>query len=229
MKRIIFATAALVLVLAMLGVGTLAYFTSTRTSYTNSFTTGTLDLQLSDANEDWAPQVYGTWTSPANWAPGEVFVSTLGLRNAGNVDALMVYADWNNLQGNEGLANWIEVVEISDSYPWIGGSNLPYGDNYVVNFQSPAASDANGDGHLTLAELIVWGTNKTTSGSPHPWDVSLSSVEIKGPPAILPAGATLGIRFGFKLMAETPNEFQGATCTVDLAVMASQSVLPSLP
>jgi predicted ribosomally synthesized peptide with SipW-like signal peptide len=225
MKRIIFATAALILVLAMLGVGTLAYFTSTKTSYTNSFTTGTLNLQLANEGGVYGDSVTGTWTSPANWAPGQSFMATLYLKNAGSVDAQVVYLNWTNLQGYVALANQIEVLSIQDSVPCtvpgcVGGS---YGDNYVANFL-PYMDNNPHDGKLSLAELMAYGDYRDPAQ--RPWDSKLTSgPDPSTPPAVLPAGGTIGMRFTFKLMENTDDSFQGRSCSIDLTLMATQHPL----
>lgn len=227
MKRIIFATAALVLVLAMLGVGTLAYFTSTKTSTANTFTTGTLDLKLANEGGAWLDTVSGTWTSPANWAPGDTVEATLYLKNAGNVDAQVVYFNWNNLQGYSALANQIEVVGIRDSFPCLpidGCFGGAYGDNYVPNFMN-FGLDTSGDGKLSLAELMAYGDYRLP-GERRPWDGKFTSRSDPSLlPPVLPADGTLGIRFTFQLMANTDDSFQGKWCTIDLTLMATQKPL----
>jgi len=226
-KKIIFASIFVIGMLALaMGYGTYAYFSSTRTSTGNIFTAGTLNLQLSNDYANWYDGVTATWTSPSGWAPNASFTNTLYLKNVGSVDAQVVYQDLTNLNDLDGLSNYIQVTEISDSIPW--GVDPAYGTNYVVNFIPRC--DLNGDGKLSLAELASWGDRKTTSGSPHPWDITTSAGEtLTSPPPTLPAGGTLGLRFTFKLMEETPNEMQGKTCTIDLKVMASQNVLAGLP
>ena len=227
MKKILISLLAIALVIGLVGAGVTAFFSDTGTSTANTFTTGTLVLQLADADEGWADGVWATWASPAGWAPGESFTSTLSLKNTGSVGAHAVYENWTNLVDPNGLSNWIQVTEISDSIPWSGGTNLPYGDNYVGNWIIHPI-DLNDDGKLSLYELASWGDWKVTSGSPRPWDIRVTSSDVPtADPDALPAGGTLGLRFTFKLMDETT--MQGATCTIDLNVMASQVLLPAIP
>jgi predicted ribosomally synthesized peptide with SipW-like signal peptide len=212
------------LALAM-GYGTYSYFSSTKTSTGNTFTAGTLTLQLSNDYANWHDGVTATWASPSGWAPGQSFTNTLYLWNKGSVDAKAVYEDWTNLNDPDGLSNYINVTEISDSIPW-GGSGA-YGTNYVGNFI--AVADQNHDGNLSLAELASWGDWKTTSSSPHPWDIRVTYSDDPTVGNALPAGQTLGLRFTFTLMDITPDTMQGKSCTIDLKVMASQNVLPGIP
>jgi predicted ribosomally synthesized peptide with SipW-like signal peptide len=230
-KKIIFVSIFVIGMLALaMGYGTYSYFSSTRTSSGNLFTAGTLNLQLSNDYANWYDGVTATWTSPSGWAPGQSFTNTLYLWNKGSVDAQVVYQDWKNLYDPDGLSNWIQVTEISDSIPWNEPPLHPaYGTNYVGNFIT-ASVDLNGDGMLSLAELASWGDRKTTSGSPHPWDITTSAgVTPSSPPPALPAGDTLGLRFTFKLMVDTPNAMQGTSCSIDLNVMASNVALAGIP
>lgn len=223
-KKIIFASIFVIGMLALaMGYGTYAYFSSTKMSTGNTFTTGTLNLQLSNDYVNWYDGVSGTWASPSGWAPGESFTYTLYLRNTGSVAAKAVYEDWTNLAGDTGLSDYIEVTEISDSIPW--GGYPAYGTNYVVNFLP--LLDLNLDGKLSLFELKYWGEWKTTSSTPRPWDIRTTYSDDPLVGNALPAGGTLGLRFTFKLMEET--EMQGKTCTIDLNVMASQNILPAIP
>lgn len=215
------------LVASAVGVGTQAWFSDTGTSSSNTFTTGTLILKLSNG-PTWEEGVTATWTSPSNWAPSESFTSTLYLKNTGSIDAQVVYEDWTNLNDANGLSHWIQVTEISDSIPWVDGNNTPYGDNYVVNWITPAI-DTNGDGKLSLYEFQSWGDRKVVSSTPKPWDGKITEFDDPALGHALPAGGTLGLRFTFKLMDETPNAMQDRTCTIDLKVMASQNLLAGMP
>ena len=225
MKKILISLLAIALVIGLVGAGVTAFFSDTGTSTANTFTTGTLVVDVADANDAYNGDktVTATWQSPAGWAPGESFTSTLYLKNTGSVGAHAVYEDWTKLADSSGLSNWIQVTEISDSIPW--GSGGAYGTNYVVNFIPTC--DLNLDGKLSLAELASWGDRKTVSGSPRPWDIRVTATDDPAAGTALPAGGELGLRFTFKLMEGTT--MQGATCTIDLNVMASQVLLPPMP
>jgi len=227
MKKILISLMAIALVIGLVGAGTMAYFSDTETSSANTFTSGTLVLKLANDNATWTDGVTGTWVSPAGWAPGQSFTSTLYLKNTGSVGAHAVYENWTNLAGDTALSDWIQVTEISDSIPW--GSDPAYGTNYVGNFL-PLLDMSPFDGKLSLYELQSWGDRKTASSTPKPWEIKVTATEDPAaPPDALPAGGTLGLRFTFKLMEGTGNDMQGKTCTIDLTVMASQVLLPPMP
>ena len=206
------------LVIGMVGAGTIAQWTSTATSTGNTFSTGTLTLELSNDYVNWSNGVSGTWTSPAGWAPGESFTSTIYLRNTGSVDAMAVYTDWDagSLVDTYGLSNYIEVTQISDST-----------DGYSFNaIPAPANIDANSDGKISLAELATWSESALkTSTKPGDIETTGPNPYPSGDPAALPAGGTLGLRYTFKLMDETPNGYQGTSCTINVVFLASQTVL----
>lgn len=224
MKKVLFGIMAVALCVGMIG-SAFAYFSDTEKSSGNTFTAGTLDLQLSNNGIDYFNGVSSTF-SMANMAPGDSFTRTLYLWNAGSVGAHAVYEnwDWSSVTGDTALANWIEVTEISDSIPW--GGYPAYGCNYLPNFMS---LDLNADGKLSLYELASWGDRKTASQTPRPWDIRVTESDDPTVGYALPAGGTLGLRFTFKLMNETGNDMQGKSLTIDLTVMASQNVLPGMP
>ena len=226
MKRTLLAMLATGLIMALMGAGTMAYFSASATSTANSFQTGTLTLNLANDGSTWQSGVTATWAPPTNWAPGDTHTATLYLKNTGSVGSKAVYENWKNASGYTALLDHIFVTEISDSYAWSGGSNKPYGDNYLPNFLNSDVN-TNHDGFLTLAELGSWGDRKVTSSSPKPWDVK-ETTDPNDTGVVLPAGGTLGLRYTFQFDPAAGNEFQGKTMSIDLNVMASQNVLPGL-
>lgn len=107
MKRILKSVFTIAAVLAVLGTGTKAYFSSTVTAQDNVITTGTLLLAVDTAQNN---TYVGTWGFPNAWevvrqnadgsvtqsnffipwtgaAPGESFDYFVGVRNAGTIDA----------------------------------------------------------------------------------------------------------------------------------------------
>lgn len=221
MKRTLLAMVALGMITALLGAGTMAYFTSSKTSTANSFQTGRLELQLANFGLPWGNDTTATWTSPDSWAPGDSFTATLFLHNAGTVGSKAVYENWTNASGDVALLDHIFVTEISDSYSWSGGSGKPYGDNYLPNFL--AVADANHDANLSLAELAAWGDNKTASSSPKPWDVTVTT-DPNDTGKVLPAGDDLGLRYTFRFDPNAGDALQGKSVKIDLNIMASQNV-----
>lgn len=77
-KTILASLLAVVVAVALAGAGTLALFTAETGSTGNTFTAGTLDIDVT------AP---GTWSADySNMAPGDVVTKTLTLKNTGNLE-----------------------------------------------------------------------------------------------------------------------------------------------
>lgn len=92
--KILASVMVIALVGAVAGAGTFAYFSDTETSTGNMFTSGTLNLKLSNDGETYLNGVTTTWESPDNWAPGQEFDERLELKNTGNVDGKLVLLDF---------------------------------------------------------------------------------------------------------------------------------------
>lgn len=82
------AVLSLTLVLGVLsllaGQGTLAYFTSSATSTNNTFTTGTVAMTLSDANETDLSTVTASFAS-ATFRPGDTVAGYVTVKNSGTL------------------------------------------------------------------------------------------------------------------------------------------------
>ena len=86
MKKIIGLGIAALLIMAMVGGGTWAYFVDTETSSGNILAAGTLDLGLSNASGSEAGgSATATWTTPAGWKPGDTLDATLFIKNSGTI------------------------------------------------------------------------------------------------------------------------------------------------
>lgn len=85
MRKILGLTIVALLVMAMVGGGTWAYFSDTETSTSNSMVAGTLDLGLSNSSDNTSTgSVTGTFAA-ANWAPGGTNSGTLYINNDGSI------------------------------------------------------------------------------------------------------------------------------------------------
>jgi predicted ribosomally synthesized peptide with SipW-like signal peptide len=215
-KKIIFASIFVIGMLAMaMGIGTYSYFTSTKSSTGNIFTSGTLNLQLSNDNVNWYDGVTTTWASPSGWAPGDEVTSSIYLRNTGSIAAEAVYAYWNNLVDPDGLSNVINVTWLSDS-TWIG-------ENSIGPFIT--AYDANHDGNLTLAELVYglshWNGPKTPDPNQARFYADYNET-YEHPVLTANAGNIFEIKMKYKFMETAGNEYQGKSASFDLTLAAWQ-------
>jgi spore coat-associated protein N len=198
-----------------LGYGTNAYFSSTKTSTGNVFTSGTLILKLSDDDQGWGDGVTATWSSPSNWAPGQEVSSTIHLTNTGSIPAEAVYAYWNNLVDPAGLSNVIQVTWLSDSTDINMNSIGPF----------VTAYDANDDGKLSLAELVNGLSHYNSLNTPDPNQARFyaDSDESYNTPVLQANGANIfDIMLKYKFMETAGNEYQGKTASFDLTFSAWQ-------
>jgi predicted ribosomally synthesized peptide with SipW-like signal peptide len=149
MKRILGLTIAIILLLAAVIGGTLAYFSDTEVSGGNDFAVGTLDLKLTDANETDQDGVTASWGG-TDMAPGDSSTGWVDLRNSGSLDADHVEVAFANT-----LTNVVTPAEL-------GADDADVSDSLIVTVLTydgadllPAAIAAHdtGDGRLSLGEL----------------------------------------------------------------------------
>jgi predicted ribosomally synthesized peptide with SipW-like signal peptide len=244
MKRsILFSLMMIGAAVALVGGGTFAYFSDNGNSTTNLFTSGTLDVQLSnDGTGLWYDNVSGTWVSPAGWAPGDTFEAVLKFRNVGSVAAHSGLIDFQYggcVSGN--IFPKVEVLSYKESYD--NGVTYPIEN---INPTGPGTGlngvfDANGDGKLSLWELINGDAYLNGTQSPSPYDLAIytpqtigggdggawgnggtSAGELDvlpfGNPDILPANGTgvYAMKMQFKFMEDAGSAYQGLSCTMDI-------------
>ena len=84
MKKILMSLMAIALVVGLVGAGTMAYFSDSETSTGNTFTAGTLDLNVGGENPNISPDfTLGTL------APGDSGTITYTLNNVGSIDGYL--------------------------------------------------------------------------------------------------------------------------------------------
>jgi len=222
-RRILASLLVIAVVAGLVGASTFAYFSDTGESTENTFTAGTLVLELANEGGSWGEGVTATWASPEGWAPGDEVTATIWLRNVGSVDGQVVYGDWANPDCGEGanLFNVIEVTEFKDSL-----------DDFTADFVATFAGvyDQNTDTKLSLYELITG--DAYWPGSTSPWEASFFTEGgdpwSEGGDPLLPAdGPPYGIKMAFKFMESAGDEYQGASCTFDLILKVTQKGHPT--
>lgn len=245
MKRKVLASLLVIAVVAgLVGAGTFAYFSDTEESIDNTFTAGTLKLEMKDNDQGWwdGIPVTASWQSPSNWAPGESFTAEVQLKNVGSIDATYLGIDWHHLQGYKAFANVIEVTTMKEYVPTVGWIDD------LADPQHYAQLVGNGDNVLTLRELMESYSPAYTPPEPQntnpggwykdefdKWVVHLTDAVTgngydtvpAGTPAI-PPGGTYTLQMGFTFMTSAGNEYQAKTCSFDVSFMAVQD-LSQLP
>jgi spore coat-associated protein N len=160
MKRILTLTVASFVLLAMVGVGTWAYFSDTEQSTGNTFTAGTLNLKLANGAGSYTDGVSASLSGSILMPADVVGPATIHLKNTGNTDAdhadigfKVAYTD-NSLSAelpgsNVTTASWLKVTAMT----FDGTSLLTQGTAHVFDIAALETADANNDDIITLAEL----------------------------------------------------------------------------
>lgn len=237
-KKILTSLLAIGVAAVLLGTGTFAYFSDTVESDHNTFTAGTLSMEIKDADEGYTTNpVWHTWESPAGWAPGDTFESTVTVRNTGSIDINFVAADWTNPVGNLDMLDHIFVTEwyqYTSETGWLdyllpsGEGGLQYYWQLVGDYAMP----------LTLRELMesYYGTEPQGT-NPGGWVVNefgwwvahvmdnlagMGYDPVQG--SALPVGQEYAFQMEFTFDPQAGNEFQGATCGFDLEFFGCQDI-----
>lgn len=248
MRRILFLNLMVIGLAAVVAgaAGTLAYFSDNATSSSNTFTAGTLNVVLQNGGSgSWTDDVSGTWTTPAGWAPGNTYTQVLKFANVGSVPAHSGLIDFQN--GGCTGANMFEKIQVT-SYQesWDGGATWDPTDNApglvgVFDLTGPGKF-GNGDGKLSLWELINGDSTTPGGQSPSPYDLAMyapadgrsvpsqtgdhgawgrdDDVLPFNNPDILPAngsGPQYAMRLTFKFMEDAGNAYQNDSCVMNVA------------
>lgn len=244
MKRILISLLIIGAIVAAVAGSTLAYFSDTRESVNNTFTTGTLTLQIANAGQPYGNEAQATWVSPGGWAPGETFTATVYLRNTGSVDAKYLGIDWHGLtqpgwdyQAPNGtwLSDKIAVVSLKEL---VGGNwNDDLGpvqqyQNLVINHEGVLTLRDLAKSYIpSISEPSYTGPDapKTDEfgGQVHFLNDAITGGGYDITPADTPAiaaGGQYAMQIAFKLMEDTPNDFQGKTCKLNIKFTGAQDM-----
>ena len=172
MKKILISLMAIALVVGLVGAGTVAYFSDTETSTDNTFTAGTLDLNVGGENPNLSPDF-----TLGPLAPGDSGTITYTLNNVGSIDGYL------DLQGigvvdTEGTNPESETGDIGEPGELsaniyvtvtLGASQLYAGllSGIVSDYDANVALAASGTTTLTIA----WVVDKDNASPPLGEDV----------------------------------------------------------
>jgi predicted ribosomally synthesized peptide with SipW-like signal peptide len=209
MKKKILASIMVIGILALaMGYGTYSYFSSTKTSTSNTFTAGTLSINLGESE---TPEI-----SIGNMAPGDVTGDwVITIKNDGNLP-LAWFGNWI-IEGNAKLKEALYIDYAKMEFLKLDGtSTWETTDNFITDGRG---SGPYPDWFNTLADsspfhvvtLAVWDGNNGMGTTPY---------EHAG--ALNPGYSyRLTVRFGFAAAAD--NTYQGAgPLTINLKVDATQ-------
>jgi len=216
-KRKVLASLLVIAVVAgLVGASTFAFFSDTEDS-SNTFTAGTLDLQLrNDEVGDWSDGVTNTWSSP-NWAPGDPeVVAELRMKNIGTTGAAMVRVGGENLAQPDSPNDIADHIYITTIRFTEGGSDL-WGN--LIGYYTTVFGDNSAP--LTLAEFVT---------SPYSMAFYIGACTpgpapkyCNPPEDYLPAdgGRVEKIWLGFTFEQDAGNEYQGDSVSFDIRVLAT--------
>ena len=215
MKKILGLAVAAMMVMAMVGAGTWAYFSDTETSAGNVLTAGTLELQVNTLDE-----VASTLISFADANPGTSGSVSITLDNSGSIAGTTLTVNIANLVDADGTATEPEVV--AEGGTWSVGP--PYGSRIEQDLSANATvtvfvDDGTGGGGIANDGIQNGSEVSLASGF-------LSAIAGTGPWTVaggLAAAGTQYISVTYSIDGPSVgNEIQGDTATFDLSFVLTQ-------
>ncbi len=204
MRKLLLLILAMILALGMMG-GAFAFFTDVETSTGNTFTAGTLDLQIKDNGswdpDDWGDGVDQTWVMTDMVPGGDTVTNQVFLRNVGSIPAdhleisffneideatNPVESDTDPASNPEDLAQYLEITSMTYAV-----HNLEWDITHTAGWD-----DMNGNGWLDLDD-VARSPNIIADGGP------LDDL----PPPLTEIGLSFSMSLYFR--PEAGNEVQG--------------------
>jgi predicted ribosomally synthesized peptide with SipW-like signal peptide len=205
---------SLVVVLGLVGGGAFAYFSDTETSTGNTFSAGTLDVNVT--------------TIGVSSDPSKVVVHD-------QVDGLNDYVTFTNVApGDSGSIVW-EITNTGSLPGWINVTQGLTNDTDNTNTEPELAlepgSTAFTDGELDEAMILTSSLKidgLDVGFFPQPWVGTWHDIAVYGPqldnlPIVLPAGKTLVLTYAWNIPTGVGNIIQGDTFTANFQVFLTQN------
>ena len=201
MKKILVSFMTIALVSALIGGGIYAYFSDVETSTGNTFTAGTLDLNLDGGN------INVVKFTVDDVKPGDSSGGTWTVANVGNMDG---YLDLESISVSEDIGTTTDP-ELADEVP--PGTDTAQLGNYLMVHMF---IDANNNGSWDSGETDIFGTNASpaainTIASSYGLDLSL-----------LANGGTNYITLLWSVGTTVDNRIQGDSVTLDITFELQQ-------
>jgi spore coat-associated protein N len=221
-KKLLISVLATMLMLGMIG-GAFAYFTDVETSTGNTFTAGTMDLEIKDDStsdpDPWGNGVDKTWVME-NMIPGISTVTNyIALRNIGDVAEDHVEISFSNTIDEETGPPGVNPVE-SDDNPasqardlakWLQVTSMLYsGTDLKAAIETAPGYDVNGNGWLDLDDLAR-SPGITADHGP---------LDDLSPPRL--TGGEASLHMTVKLNAGASNDVQGDVLTTTVTLTLNQ-------
>ena len=206
MRKLIFSALAVILALGLMG-GTFAYFQETQTSTSNTFTAGTLLMEISD-DGTWDPDGWGTivdrtWEM-TNMVPGisevtnHASIQEIGTLDGDHVEIVFSATIVPGTLLPQDMAEWLEVTAMT------------YGSTSLFNdVKATTGWDVNSNGFLDLDDLMRSGPVIASGG---PLD------DLTAPHTVGFISLSMTIRFN----EGATDDVQGATLTMVVSFILNQ-------
>ncbi|RJQ41302.1 MAG: hypothetical protein C4555_00190 [Dehalococcoidia bacterium] len=210
MKRIIGLTLALLLMIGIIGAGTLAAYRNTEPSPNNAFAAGTLNLIVNGVDDGVGIAEF----TVTNANPGQTGAGTWTLVNAGD---LAGYIDTENItvtnaENYNAATDQAEAVDDADTSDLTGGGELAANMDVVLFVDDGAGTPANANnGVLDAGEVTIYSGK--LSGIASAYDQNLA----------LAAGATTYISMTWSVALAVDNTIMGDSATLDLIFELAQT------
>ena len=201
MKRILVSLMTMALVSALVGGGIYAYFNDTETSTGNTFTAGTLDLNLDGGNTNVVKFTVD------DVKPGDSSGGTWTVANVGNIPG---YLDLESIGVSEAIGTTTEP-ELADEVP-PGTDTAQLGNYLMVHI----FIDANNNGSWDMGETDIFGTDAAPAAisgiaGSYALDLSLTA-----------SGGTNYITLLWSVGTTVDNRIQGDSVTLDITFELQQ-------
>ena len=217
-KRILEAVLVIGLVSLAAGAGTYAYFSDTETSTGNTFTGGTLDLQIK-ADGNFVDGVTATWTM-SNMVPGVSKVNnTVALKNVGIIAADHMEISVSNsfddpiaedsdpVLGADGMDEYLEILVLQyDGIDLLTNDSDDGGYGVSPEETGPKIIDLNDNGYVDLDDL----EQQSGEGS------NLDDLPLP------PLGFAVDLFMEVQFHSNAPNDYQGDTTTTTVMFTLNQ-------
>jgi len=201
MKKILISLMAIALVVGLVGAGTVAYFSDTETSTGNTFTAGTLDLNLDGGNANVVK------FTVADVKPGD---SGGGTWTVANVGSILGYLDLESISFSETIGVTTDA-ELADEPTSADTTQLG---NYLL---AHLYIDADNSGTFTTGDTDIFGT----AAAPAAINTIAANYELNL--ALAASNGTNYIRLDWNVPSATDNRIQGDTVTLNITFELAQT------
>ncbi|MHB8966906.1 MAG: TasA family protein [Thermoleophilia bacterium] len=228
----------IVVAVGLVSMGTFAYFSDSASSEDNEFSSGNIDVKVSNDGTTWSDGTSGTWTMD-NMKPGDVVDANLYVKNTGSIDVvgllskISLTGDLASCTPNVtcGLADMIDMLEYNDD------TSVGSGALFVTYFAVTKGFDTGGpedpntpDGRLTLAEWHA-ADRAEFPGYDTAWYCGGSGPHPENPPCLLADGVATNrggseyffLHIKWRMNPDADNDYQGLSATYSLKVNGQQT------